>query len=173
MRNLLLIILIAFIFNCSKGADQKTDFSCASEQSQLNFASYINADSIESIEIDKAEFAINTIMDETIIRYEGGELHELRDTVVISNRDEICRFIQAMRQLENRDKSLYGSFDTRGRISIIYKNGKRENCYFSTFFLFGSDGNLYSIQWNSPTGSTLRRIIISYFNHDDYKNDFP
>lgn len=148
-----------------------TNVSYAIEQKEPNFASFINEDSIETIEIDKTEFAINTIMDVTIIRYEGGELHELRDTVVISNRDEICRFIQAMRQLENRDKSLYGSFDTRGRISIIYKNGKRENCYFSTFFLFGSDGNLYSIQWNSPTGSTLRRIILSYFNHDDYKKD--
>lgn len=94
----------------------------------------IQADSIDSIMVDISSFDIESPLCVSIERYNYGAFREIRDTICIVEHEAIKVFLKMFHDLTSYKNEF--TFDTRAKLTFIYKNGLREDAYLSFFFIY-------------------------------------
>jgi TonB family protein len=120
--------------------------------------SYIH--DVDSILIDHCDLNINTPQAITPADYDAGQLRQSRNTFTLKRRVLIRNMVKAMGGLA---KLSQGHLDTRGKMTLYFKNGKKNSFYFDQSTLYFR-GNCYDITTFTAAGAEFRKILFPLIN---------
>lgn len=123
-----------------------------------NLLSYIH--DVDSILIDHCDLNINTPQAITPADYDAGQLRQSRNTFTLKRRVLIRNMVKAMGGLA---KLSQGHLDTRGKMTLYFKNGKKNSFYFDQSTLYFR-GNCYDITTFTAAGAEFRKILFPLIN---------
>ncbi len=115
---------------------------------------------VDSISIDYCDLNLNTPMAITPAGYDGGQLAQSRNTVLIKRKWQIRSIVNVMGGLAKLSK---GQLDTRGRITLYLKDGKKQVAHFDQDSLY-YHGNYYDISTFTAAGAEFRKILFPLIN---------
>lgn len=120
--------------------------------------SYIH--DVDSISIDHCDLNIDTPMAITPADYDAGQLRQSRNTFTLKRRVLIRNMVKAMGGLA---KLSQGHLDTRGKMTLYFKNGKKNSFYFDQSTLYYR-GSYYDITTFTAAGAEFRKILFPLIN---------
>lgn len=115
---------------------------------------------VDSISIDYCDLNLNTPVAITPAGYDGGQLAQSRNTVLVKRKWQIRSIVNAMGGLAKLSK---GQLDTRGRINLYLKDGKKQVAHFDMNSLY-YHGNYYDISTFTAAGAEFRKILFPLIN---------
>lgn len=115
--------------------------------------SYIH--DVDSISIDYCDLKIETPAAITPSDYDAGQLRQSRNSFTIKRKVSIRRMVKAMGGLA---KLTQGHLDTRGKITLYFKDGKKNSFYYDRSSLYYR-GNYYDISTFTAAGAEFRKIL--------------
>ncbi len=115
--------------------------------------SYIH--DVDSISIDYCDLKIETPTAITPSDYDAGQLRQSRNSFTIKRKISIRRMVKAMGGLA---KLTQGHLDTRGKITLYFKDGKKNSFYYDRSSLYYR-GNYYDISTFTAAGAEFRKIL--------------
>lgn len=115
--------------------------------------SYIH--DVDSISIDYCDLKIETPTAITPSDYDAGQLRQSRNSFTIKRKVSIRRMVKAMGGLA---KLTQGHLDTRGKITLYFKDGKKNTFYYDRSSLYYR-GNYYDISTFTAAGAEFRKIL--------------
>lgn len=115
---------------------------------------------VDSIRIDYCDVKINTPMAITPAAFDGGQFSQSRNTVLIKRKWQIRSIVNAMGGLAKLSK---GQLDTRGKITLFLKDGKKQVTHFDQNSLY-YHGNYYDISTFTAAGAEFRKILFPLIN---------
>ena len=116
--------------------------------------SYIH--DVDSISIDYCDLNIDTPMAITPSDYDAGQLRQFRTTLLMKRKWQIRNMVNAMGGLA---KLTQGHLDTRGKIILYFKDGKKNVFYYDQSSLYFR-GNYYDITTFTAAGAEFRKILF-------------
>ncbi len=116
--------------------------------------SYIH--DVDSISIDYCDLNIVTPMAITPSDYDAGQLRQSRTTLLMKRKWQIRNMVNAMGGLA---KLTQGHLDTRGKIILYFKDGKKNVFYYDQSSLYFR-GNYYDITTFTAAGAEFRKILL-------------
>lgn len=134
-------------------------FKLNNDISQL--LSYIHE--VDTISIDYCNLDINTPVAITRADFDAGKIRQPRDTVLVKRKWQIKNFINAMGNLA---KLTEGQLDTRGKITIYFKDGNKSVAYFDKSSLYYR-GNYYDLSTFTAAGAEFRKLLFPLINQTD------
>ena len=115
--------------------------------------SYIH--DVDSISIDYCDLKIETPAAIMPSDYDAGQLRQSRNSFTIKRKVSIRRMVKAMGGLA---KLTQGHLDTRGKITLYFKDGKKNSFYYDRSSLYYR-GNYYDISTFTAAGAEFRKIL--------------
>ena len=123
--------------------------------------SYIH--DVDSISIDYCDLNIDTPMAITPSDYDAGQLRQFRTTLLMKRKWQIRNMVNAMGGLA---KLTQGHLDTRGKIILYFKDGKKNVFYYDQSSLYFR-GNYYDISTFTAAGAEFRKILFPLIHHTE------
>ena len=115
---------------------------------------------IDSISIDYSDLNLNTPVAITPSAFDGGQFAQSRNTVLVKGKWQIRSIVNAMGGLAKLSK---GQLDTRARITLYLKDGKKQVAHFDKNSLY-YHGNYYDISTFTAAGAEFRKILFPMIN---------
>ena len=116
--------------------------------------SYIHE--VDSIKIDYCDLNISSPVAITPDDYDAGQFSPSRKTVLAKRKWKIREVVNAMGALAKLSE---GHLDTRGKITLYFKDGKTRVAYYDQFSLYYR-GNYYDITTFTAAGAEFRKILF-------------
>ena len=123
--------------------------------------SYIH--DVDSIVIDYCDLNINTPVAITPADYDAGQLSPSRSTLLMKRKWLIKNLVNALGGLA---KLSNGQLDTRGKISLYFKDGDKRVAYYDQSSLYYR-GNYYDITTFTAAGAEFRKILFPLINQKE------
>ena len=144
-------------WNKAYASSDKSNHNSDKMISNEMFCENILLDSIECVLVDVCDLNIETPFSISPSFYDTGSLNGTRDTSRVVDTDKIQALIYLMNQLK-RSNRFPNTLDTRGKISIIYKNGNIDNIYMNIFFIYYN--NTYYIMPGEKTMEGFKKALM-------------
>lgn len=123
--------------------------------------SYIHE--VDSIAIDYSDLHISAPAAITPANYDAGQLNPSRNKLSIKKKWQIRNMVNAMGSLA---KLSQGRLDTRGKITLYFKDDSKRVAYFDKSSLYYR-GNYYDITTFTAAGAEFRKLLFPLIHYTE------